>query len=1124
MSDKNIYDYQNEAGLRVSIATNGSIQTIEADPVRVSLHAATPLQSSAANIYLRLHGDEILSTPILGPASSGSLGFGENFTVRGKWMGLEYTCRLLLSPVDTAWLWDVAVTNREEGEKEVDLVYVQDVGLTGIPAGGNELYTSQYVDYEVLEDENNGQLLCCRQVQHGPGCKPWLMMGSAHGIGSVLSEGLDFYGPLYRETGEPKALKEASFGGARQQEISITALQEKPFVLAGGDTTQRGFCALLQKDHPERTTAADAAAFAPALAAFDNLRSRSVAIVDRIAPVQSLFSRAPLFAVDDLTETELTRFFGKSRRNADVHDGKLLSFFADDQRHIALRGKEAIVDRPHAHIMQTSDVMVPDNSHMTSTTFMYGVFNSHVSQGNSQRNALFSLNTHPLNFYRFTGQRIFVKLDGVQYQLGVPSAYEISVHGTRWLYKQGKTLIQVRSWATVDQPILRMDITVLEGAWCEFVITSGLYHSNNWQVAINETAGTVAFKLGEGGIKEVFPNGGYNLCVNNADDVATIGGDELLFDDAQSRGLEYVVIKTNAVKNFGLSIIGDMAEHIAVDKCGKSDDASWELEKANTANVLAGLDRDIKMDLGNVKNPELAESIQEIIPWYLLNAQAHYLTPHGSEQPAGGAWGTRDTNQGPLELLIAAGRFREARIVLSMMFSNQESNGNWPQWWAFDNYRSMRADESHGDVKFWPILALSQYIAASNDIAFLDELLPFSHVDGSYTEEKTTLREHVSRVIDYICNTFVAGTHLTAYEDGDWNDSMQPTNQNLKDRLTSSWTVGLNYQAFRAYENVCRQAGDAAQAEKIDQLCRNMQEDFNRYLIKDDTVAGYGIIEEDGSVRLLLHPTDEETNIQYRLLPMIRGVISGIFTAGQAEHHLALIEKHLKGPDGARLMNRPPKYRGGLQTYFQRAESSPFFGREIGIMYTHAHLRYTESQARAGRADHFIKAMRQCIPVGINKLVPCTDIRQANCYYSSSDAAVRNRYEADEHYQDILDGKVTLRGGWRMYSSGPGIYVGLILTKLVGLRYEFGKTILDPVIPTGLSGLKVALDYCGKRVEFEFLVETGAAGPQKVEVNGKEIAFEREENPYRTGGAVIGNDMLMQALDREHNRIHVVLG
>ena len=131
-------------------------------------------------------------------------------------------------------------------------------------------------------------------------------------------------------------------------------------------------------------------------------------------------------------------------------------------------------------------------------------------------------------------------------------------------------------------------------------------------------------------------------------------------------------------------------------------------------------------------------------------------------------------------------------------------------------------------------------------------------------------------------------------------------------------------------------------------------------------------------------------------------------------------------------------------------------------MYVHEHIRYAESQACIGNADAFVKALRQAIPVAYRDIVPCGDIRQANCYYSSSDVAFKSRYEADERYDEIKTGKITLRGGWRVYSSGPGIYISLIISRLLGLRIEFGNIIIDPVIPHSMDGLSASLHFMGQ--------------------------------------------------------------
>ena len=68
------------------------------------------------------------------------------------------------------------------------------------------------------------------------------------------------------------------------------------------------------------------------------------------------------------------------------------------------------------------------------------------------------------------------------------------------------------------------------------------------------------------------------------------------------------------------------------------------------------------------------------------------------------------------------------------------------------------------------------------------------------------------------------------------------------------------------------------------------------------------------------------------------------------QHALARITivDHLVAPDGVRLMDVPPCYKGGTMRHFQRAETAAFFGREVGLMYVHAHLRYVQMLAALG--------------------------------------------------------------------------------------------------------------------------------------------------------------------------------
>ena len=216
----------------------------------------------------------------------------------------------------------------------------------------------------------------------------------------------------------------------------------------------------------------------------------------------------------------------------------------------------------------------------------------------------------------------------------------------------------------------------------------------------------------------------------------------------------------------------------------------------------------------------------------------------------------------------------------------------------------------------------------------------------------------------------IAGTRLAAYGHGDWNDSLQPADPSFRDRLCSAWTVTLHCQTLTTLAEALRRLGRDQQAERFEQEAAEVLADFQRLLMKDGTLAGYVHFGEAGGVQYLLHPDDRITGLSYSLLPMIHAILNGMFSREQASHHLRLIETHLLGPDGARLFDRPMEYRGGPQQLFQRAESSSFFGREIGLMYTHAHLRYAEALWHYGDADGFFRALCQAVPIGLGDRVP----------------------------------------------------------------------------------------------------------------------------------------------------------
>jgi CRISPR-associated protein Csx3 len=291
----------------------------------------------------------------------------------------------------------------------------------------------------------------------------------------------------------------------------------------------------------------------------------------------------------------------------------------------------------------------------------------------------------------------------------------------------------------------------------------------------------------------------------------------------------------------------------------------------------------------------------------------------------------------------------------------------------------------------------------------------------------------------------------------------------------------------------------------------------------DGVLTGYALFEASG-VRHLLHPSDTTTGVRYSSLAMIHAILEDLLTPEQARNHLQLIDAHLRGPDGVRLFDRPMPYHGGPMRFFQRAESATFFGREIGLMYMHAHLRYAQALAHVGEADGFFHALCQANPIGISAIVPRAALRQANCYYSSSDAAFADRYEASAEYQRVVEGRVDLDGGWRVYSSGAGITLGLIVRRFIGLNVEATALSVDPVIPSALDGLRVTTTLLGRPVEVSYSVGERGCGVREIKLNGRVLAFEREHNPYREGAARVPIKAVMDALQTKKNRLEIAVG
>jgi 1,2-beta-oligoglucan phosphorylase len=1075
------------AGLAVSVLPNGGLFAIEHQHDRgrimLNLVLGSPLDGGIGRLYLRIGGAEPRIVRI-GPGGRGRFGFGgsgplgatgDRVVWDGESLGLRHRVTLWLHARSNVWLWHVELANRGAAELPCDAILVQDLGLGGRGfLMNNEAYVSQYIDHHIAADPQLGPVVMCRQNQAQGGKHPWVALGCLDGAAAFATDALQIFGPAFRDAESIGCALGTDLPNQRQQhEVACPALQSRAFVLKPGESATRTYFGLYEPDHAAASSDAD-------LARIDAVQTARQAFapieVPLAEPVRSILQDAPPAAAERLSDDAIARRYPE-RRHEERRAGALLSFFTPDgrhNRHVVLRDKERLVPRRHGTLLRSGAAMLLDDATLCATGWMQGVFGAQLTIGNTSFHKLFSVSRDPYNITRASGLRILIDSGGGWRLLAVPSAFEIGLNDCRWLYRCDDRTVSVRAVAAGDDPALQWEIAV-DGAPCRFLVFGHAVlgereYENGGSIAIDATRKRFTFLPNPDWLwGQRYPDAAYHLVSSTPDAIEAIGCDDLLYADGQPRHGAYVAVRTRATNRFRLAVVGSMTDAAAAEalaeKYSRGVDAPSMLAPA--ARFWEHLTRGLRLGGGH---PDLA-ALDTFFPWLAHNAMMHLTVPHGLEQYTGAAWGTRDVCQGPVELLLSLEHDAPVKEILRIVFAQQyETRGDWPQWFMLEPYSNIQDRHSHGDVIVWPLKALCDYLEWTGDLAFLDEPAAWRREDNlQRTERKEPIAAHIDKLVATVRERFIPGTSLIRYGEGDWNDSLQPADPKMRDWMVSSWTVALLFQQVDRYAQLLQGVGRDDAAKDLAALAAAMRADFNRHLVIDGTVAGYVLFSASGgTAEPMLHPRDTRTGIHYSLLPMTRSIIAGLFTPEQAQHHLQLIRAHLLHPDGVRLMDRPATYRGGLERVFRRAESAAFFGREIGLMYIHAHLRYGEALAALGEVDALWEALLLANPIAVTERLAHASPRQRNAYFSSSDAAFRDRYEAGEEWERVKNGRIAVDGGWRIYSSGPGLYANLLLRHALGLRRQFGTRSAAPLLPRALGEATLEMDLDDRRQRWTF--------------------------------------------------------
>ncbi len=1060
---------------------------------------------SPNNIYLRIYKENsVTAYPLLGIRSRSKLEKGNtSLKFTGIVGGISY--EVIFYAKESVWFWEIALNGNGE---TVDLLYGQDIGVASSGAVlTNELYAAQYLGHSIFSSDN-GYTICSRQNQDQGGSYPYLRQGSlGASVIHYSTDGMQFFQTSYKDTDIPAALTQDLPDINYQFEFSYTAFQTEKFNLNSGK--KLAFYGFAAENHPDAITSLEYDA---------EIKSAYQALEEDIytpCPFVTLKKEfGTTYSSPALSPEAIDALF-PSRILEERSGEKLLSFFTKDHSHIVTKEKELHMERPHGTIFISCPGELEEESingkwtdakgAISSTAYMYGLFNGQTVLGNTSFHKFLSTPRGLLNIQKNCGQHLYIKLDGTYRLLTLPALFEMGMNYASWYYVLEDDLLKITSYTAAHKPYVVLDVTSQKEKSYDFILT------NQMVLGENEHTKEVSFaEIPHGlhftGISTEYEALSYSMFLSGAK--WQTSDDRIFFEDGISRDDTFITITMNETSNFQCIIAGSLngEDSLSVPTI------DFETEKAAALDYYRNLNGGFKLSLDRKEENTRIDILNETAWWYTHNAMIHFASPHGLEQPGGAAWGTRDVCQGPMEYFLMTQNYDLAGKVLLNIFSHQShSNGEWPQWFMFDRY-TMDAGECHGDVIFWPLKCIGDYLEASGDYALLQREIPYKDL----ANEQYTLLHHIKRAFEAVKLRFIGSTGLITYAGGDWDDTLQPVDPKMREHLVSSWTVALAFQTLRRLGTMLKET-DSNFADKLSESSQKIADDFKSLLIKDGIIPGF-VQYDNNEITYMLHPVDQETSINYRLLPMTRSIIAELVSPEQAKINMQTIDKELKFPDGVHLMNRPARYNGGVSKLFKRAEQAANVGREISLEYTHAHIRYLEACAKIGDSSTAWDSLFTINPILIQESVPSACLRQSNLYFSSSDGNFTDRYDFAENFDKLKTGSIAVKGGWRLYSSGPGIYLNQLISNILGVRFLADSLIIDPVLPDCLDGLKLHFNCFNRDLEFCYHISEKSGNKNNltnnrisVSIDGTPVSGEAILNPYREGGIRVKKELLEKA-------------